>query len=207
MSTLVTPRRRFGAHYTIARIAASILLAATTSVVAQAQATRTAASGQFSLRSTDVAPNATMTLTQVFNGFGCTGQNVSPALQWSGAPAGTKSFAITVYDPDAPTGSGWWHWMVYDLPPSIASLPSGVGIAAKAPLPAGAQLGMTDFGVKGWGGPCPPVGDKPHRYIFTIFALKVAKLDVPPTATSALIGYNLNGNTLGKATFTALYGR
>lgn len=161
----------------------------------------------FTLKSTDVAANATMTTKQVFNGFGCTGQNVSPALSWTGAPVGTKSFAITVYDPDAPTGSGWWHWMVYDIPPTAASIPAGAGNTGKPGLPAGALQGMTDFGAKGWGGPCPPPGDKPHHYIFTVYALKVAKLDVPATATSALIGYNLNGNALGKATFTALYGR
>lgn len=186
---------------------ASVAALALTPTIGAAQSTRTAASMPFVLRSTDVAPNGTMTLTQVYDGFGCTGQNVSPALQWSGVPTGTKSLALTVYDPDAPTGSGWWHWMVYDIPPGTTSIPAGVGARGKAPLPAGAQLGMTDFGAKGWGGPCPPLGDKPHRYIFTLFALKIAKLDVPPTATSALIGYNLNGNTLGKATFTALYGR
>ena len=161
----------------------------------------------FTLSSPDVAANATMTLKQVFNGFGCTGQNVSPALSWSGAPAGAKSFAVTVYDPDAPTGSGWWHWMVYDIPATTTSIPAGAGNAGKPGLPAGALQGMTDFGAKNWGGPCPPPGDKPHRYIFTVFALKVAKLDVPATATSALIGYNLNGNALGKASFTAVYGR
>ncbi len=160
----------------------------------------------FTLSSPDVANNATMTMKQVFNGFGCTGQNISPALNWSGAPAGTKSFAVTVYDPDAPTGSGWWHWMVYDIPATSSSIPAGAGNAGKG-LPAGSQQGMTDFGAKNWGGPCPPPGDKPHHYIFTVFALKVAKLDVPATATSALIGYNLNGNALGKASFTALYGR
>ncbi len=198
---------------TVSRLVRIVACAASVSAVSLipkrgvAQSGKAAAALPFVFRSTDVAPNGTMTLTQVYDGFGCTGQNVSPALQWSGLPAGTKSLAITVYDPDAPTGSGWWHWMVYDIPPTTTSLPAGVGARGKAPLPAGAQLGMTDFGAKGWGGPCPPVGDKPHRYIFTIFALKVAKLEVPATATSALIGYNLNGNALGKASFTALYGR
>jgi Raf kinase inhibitor-like YbhB/YbcL family protein len=191
----------------IVACAASVAAVSLIPTSAMAQSGKAAVSLPFVFRSTDVAPNGTMTLTQVYDGFGCTGQNVSPALQWSGVPAGTKSLAITVYDPDAPTGSGWWHWMVYDIPPTTTSLPAGVGARGKAPLPAGALLGMTDFGAKGWGGPCPPVGDKPHRYIFTIFALKVAKLEVPATATSALIGYNLNGNTLGKASFTALYGR
>lgn len=161
----------------------------------------------FTLSSADVAPNATITLEQVFNGFGCTGKNVSPALAWTGAPAGTMSFAVTVYDPDAPTGSGWWHWIVYDIPATITSIPAGAGNPGNPGLPAGALQGMTDYGAKEWGGPCPPPGDKPHRYVFTVFALKVARLDVPATATSALIGFNLNANALGTASFTALYGR
>ena len=164
------------------------------------------ANAKLHLTSPDVPGNSRLTMKEVFNGFGCTGQNVSPALRWTGAPAGTKSFAITVYDPDAPTGSGWWHWMVYDIPSTATSLPSGAGTNASA-LPVGSVQGMTDFGAKQWGGPCPPVGDKPHRYIFTVFALKIAKLDVPATATSAFIGYNLNANALAKDTFTALYGR
>lgn len=165
-----------------------------------------AAKAKLHLTSPDVPGNSRLTMKEVFNGFGCTGQNVSPTLKWTGAPAGTKSFAITVYDPDAPTGSGWWHWMVYDIPATATSLPSGAGTNASA-LPAGSVQGMTDFGAKQWGGPCPPVGDKAHRYIFTVFALKVEKLDVPANATSALIGYNLNGNALAKDSFTALYGR
>lgn len=144
---------------------------------------------------------------QVFNGFGCTGQNVSPALVWKGAPAGTKSLAVTVYDPDAPTGSGWWHWVVYNLPASTQELAEGVGTAEGAKLPAGTLQGRTDFGAPGFGGACPPVGDKPHRYIFTVHALKVEKLEVPADATAALIGYMLNANKLGTASFTATYGR
>ena len=175
------------------------------SAPAEAQAKR-AAKAKLHLTSPDVPGNSRLTMKEVFNGFGCTGQNVSPTLRWTGAPAGTKSFAITVYDPDAPTGSGWWHWMVYDIPATATSLPSGAGTNASA-LPVGSVNGMTDFGAKQWGGPCPPVGDKAHRYIFTVFALKVDKLDVPANATSALIGYNLNGNALAKDSFTALYGR
>jgi Raf kinase inhibitor-like YbhB/YbcL family protein len=174
---------------------------------ADAQVTGGMKIAKFSLTSAEVPANGMMTLRQVFNGFGCTGENVSPSLTWSSAPAGTKSFAITVYDPDAPTGSGWWHWMLYDIPPTVTSLAAGAGAPGKAPLPSGAKLGMTDFGVKGWGGPCPPQGDKAHRYVFTVFALKTATLDVPASATSALVGYNLNGNALAKASFTALFGR
>ncbi|MCC6208460.1 MAG: YbhB/YbcL family Raf kinase inhibitor-like protein [Gammaproteobacteria bacterium] len=161
----------------------------------------------FTLSSPTIPEGGTLTMDQVFNGFGCTGNNVSPALEWRGAPEGTKSFAITVYDPDAPTGSGWWHWVVYDIPAAVTALPAGAGGADVAMLPSGAVQGRTDFGAAGFGGACPPPGDKPHRYIFTVHALKVEKLDVPADATAALVGYMLNANLLGKASFTATYGR
>jgi Raf kinase inhibitor-like YbhB/YbcL family protein len=160
----------------------------------------------FSVTSTDIAQSKPMTLKQVFNGFGCSGQNISPALSWSNAPAGTKSFAIMAYDPDAPTGSGWWHWVVYNIPATTTSLPSGAGDAEKSALPAGAVQGRTDFGTKGFGGACPPPG-KPHRYYFRVHALKVAKIDVPADATAALIGFNVNANTIETAEIMATYGR
>jgi Raf kinase inhibitor-like YbhB/YbcL family protein len=140
----------------------------------------------------------------VFNSFGCTGENVSPALSWTGAPKDAKAFAVTVYDPDAPTGSGWWHWVVYNLPADTTSLPEGAGSGA-GKLPAGAQQGRTDFGKPGYGGPCPPPG-KPHRYVFKVFALK-APIEVPADASPAMIGFNLNGNKLAEAEVTAKYGR
>jgi Raf kinase inhibitor-like YbhB/YbcL family protein len=175
--------------------------------VAALAAVPLAAAAAFSLDSAEIKPNARIADAQVFNGFGCSGGNVSPSLRWKGAPAGTKSFAITVYDPDAPTGSGWWHWVVYNLPSGTASLPAGAGDKAGSKLPAGSAQGRTDFGAPGWGGPCPPQGDKPHRYIFTVHALKVEKLDVPADATAALVGFMINANRLGKASFTGLYGR
>ncbi|MBA3646723.1 MAG: YbhB/YbcL family Raf kinase inhibitor-like protein [Gemmatimonadaceae bacterium] len=144
-------------------------------------------------------------LDQVFDGMGCTGKNISPALRWSGAPSATKSFAVTVYDPDAPTGSGWWHWTVYNIPAVIASLPRNAGSGAG--LPVGAVQGMTDFGKGGYGGACPPKGDKPHRYYFTVFALNVPQIDVPATATAANVGFNVNAHTIAKASFVARYGR
>jgi len=154
-----------------------------------------------------IKPNGTLSDSQVFNGFGCSGKNISPAIHWDNAPAGTKSFAVTVYDPDAPTGSGWWHWLVYDIPASTSGLPEHAGDADGKLLPAGAVQGRTDFGTAGFGGACPPAGDKPHRYVFTVYALKVDKIDVPAGAPAAMIGYMLNANQLAKRSVTALYGR
>ena len=161
----------------------------------------------FTLSSPTIKPGSTLTEAQVFKGFGCEGKNISPALKWSGAPSGTKSYAVTVYDPDAPTGSGWWHWVVYNIPASATELPEGAGGADAKGMPAGAAQGRTDFGAPGFGGACPPPGDKPHRYIFTVYALKTDKIDVPPDATAALVGFMINANKLGKASFEAKYGR
>src|SRR6266699_837794 len=128
---------------------------------------------QFKLTSPDIRPNGPIALEQVFNGFGCSGQNISPALRWSGAPGDTQSFALLVHDPDPPMGA--------------------------------AQIN-TDFGGPGWGGPCPPVGDKPHRYNFTLYALKTEKLDVGGS-TASLAGYMINANVIGKARLTGKFGR
>lgn len=166
-----------------------------------------AQAGGFALSSPTVPANSKLTEAQVFNGFGCSGKNLSPALKWHGAPAGTKSFAVTVYDPDAPTGSGWWHWVVFNIPAGTTELAEGAGSADGKGMPAGAVQGRTDFGAPGFGGACPPKGDKPHRYIFTVHALKVDKLDLPPDATAALVGFMLNANRVGRASFTARYGR
>jgi Raf kinase inhibitor-like YbhB/YbcL family protein len=144
---------------------------------------------------------------QAFAGFGCTGQNLSPSLSWSGAPAGTKSFALTVYDPDAPTGSGWWHWVVVNLPATTTSLPKGAGAADGSKLPEGALQVRTDFGAPGYGGPCPPQGDHPHRYLFTIHALDLEQLDVSADSSPAAVGFNLNFHTLAKGTLMGLYKR
>jgi hypothetical protein len=161
----------------------------------------------FTLASPTIKPGSTLSDAQVFNGFGCTGKNISPALKWSGAPKGTKSFALTVYDPDAPTGSGWWHWVVFNIPATATDLAEGAGTADGKGLPAGSAQGKTDFGAPGFGGACPPPGDKPHRYIFTVYALKTDKLDIPADGTAALVGFMVNANKLGSATFTAKYGR
>jgi Raf kinase inhibitor-like YbhB/YbcL family protein len=181
---------------------AAILIAASMSTAIAAE--------KFTLKSADIAPNAKIAEKHVYKGFGCEGGNVSPALEWKGAPAGTKSFAITMYDPDAPTGSGWWHWVVFNLPASTTKLEQGAGDAGGAKLPTGAVQSRTDFGGPGYGGPCPPKGPSlknPHHYVFTVFALKVDKLDLGPDSSGALVGYMLNANSLGRAAFTGRYGR
>jgi Raf kinase inhibitor-like YbhB/YbcL family protein len=162
----------------------------------------------FKLESPTVKPGAMLADAQVYKGFGCDGGNTSPTLTWSGAPKGTKSFAVTVYDPDAPTGSGWWHWVVYNIPADVTSLAEGAGAAGGKGLPAGAVQGRTDFpGPPAFGGACPPAGDKPHRYIFTVYALKTEKIEVPPDASAALVGFMIHANKLAQASFTARYAR
>lgn len=161
----------------------------------------------FVLSSPDLREGETLSNAHLFDGMDCTGQNVSPALEWAGAPKGTKSFAVTLYDPDAPTGSGWWHWVVFDIPAVITKLSTGAGGSENNALPDGIRQGRTDFGRAGYGGPCPPKGDKPHRYVFTVHALDVEKLDVPGDATAAYIGFNIHGHRLGSAKLTGMYGR
>ncbi len=171
--------------------------------------------GRFKLTAPDLESKGRIALTHVYNGMGCNGQNISPALQWANAPAGTKSFAVTAYDPDAPTGSGWWHWVMYNIPVSTTGLAAGAGNGRNwisrpthpSNAPPGSVQGTTDFGTKGYGGPCPPVGDKPHHYHFTVFALKTDKLDVPANATAGYIGFNLNASKLATARVTGLYAR
>ena len=161
----------------------------------------------FTVESAEIRPGKPIPEQHVFKGFGCDGGNVSPSLAWKNPPAGTKSFAVTAYDPDAPTGSGWWHWVVYDLPASAHSLPAGAGSADGKLLPAGTVQGRTDFGSIGYGGACPPKGDRPHHYDFRLYALKVEKLEVPADATAALIGFMVKANALGMAETQAIYGR
>jgi hypothetical protein len=161
----------------------------------------------FTLSSPDIAEGELIADLHAFNGFGCAGGNVSPALSWSGAPPQTKSFALTCFDPDAPTGSGFWHWLVFNIPANHTQLPRGAGDPKGPTAPKGAVQSRTDYGKMGYGGPCPPKGDKPHRYQFTVFAVDVAKLDADERSSGALVGFNLNSHTLAKATLTGLYGR
>jgi len=164
----------------------------------------TAAWADFTVTSEDVRPNSPIASAQVLNGFGCHGENRSPDLHWTGAPVGTRSFAVTMYDPDAQTGSGFWHWLVVNIPPEVTRIPAGTG---KTDLPAGSLQTRTDFGTPGYGGPCPPPGDAPHRYQFTVLALDIDKLPVDETSSGALVGFNLHFHTLAKATLTAKFGR
>ena len=166
-----------------------------------------ASSSAFTLTSRDFEASGTLKEAQVYKGFGCSGGNVSPQVSWSNAPVGTKSFAVTVYDPDAPTGSGWWHWLIFNIPANVTQLAADAGNPAKKIAPPGSVQGRADFGSPGYGGACPPKGDKAHRYVFTVFALKTDKLDVPPNATAAMIGFALNANALARATLTAQYAR
>ncbi len=139
-------------------------------------------------------------------GFGCSGGNRSPHLRWSGAPEGTRSFAVTCFDPDAPTGSGFWHWVVVNLPASTTELPLDAGNPASGRLPPGALQVRTDFGKPGYGGPCPPEGD-PHRYLFTVFAVGVDALPVTADTSAAVVGFQLHFNTLDKAQLMGLFRR
>ena len=159
----------------------------------------------FTLKSDDLSGQ--LTETQVFSGFGCTGKNISPSLKWINAPQDTKSFAFTVYDPDAPTGSGWWHWVIFNISSDVDELKADAGNLQKGLAPKGSVQSVTDFGQPGFGGACPPEGDKPHRYIFTVYALKVEKLDLDEKALPALVGFFLNQHTISKASLMAYYGR
>ncbi|MDO6963152.1 YbhB/YbcL family Raf kinase inhibitor-like protein [Rhizobium alvei] len=174
----------------------SLLLAASIPTVASAE--------DFKLESTSISEGAQLASDFVFAGFGCEGGNRSPQLSWSGAPEGTKSFAVTAYDPDAPTGSGWWHWNVVNIPASATTLT--VGASGTDQMPKGALEIANDYGVAGFGGACPPPGEV-HRYIFTIQALSVDHLELPEKPSNALAGFMIGANTIAKARITAVYNR
>jgi hypothetical protein len=144
---------------------------------------------------------------QVANLFGCKGGNVSPEIKWSGAPAGTKSYAVTIYDPDAPTGSGFWHWVVFNIPATVTELPKNAGDPKANLMPPGAVQSRTDFGIPSYGGPCPPPGDKPHRYHLTVYAVDADHLDGDQNTPAAVIGFQLHFHTLAKGIITTKYGR
>ncbi|UAM98158.1 YbhB/YbcL family Raf kinase inhibitor-like protein [Polaribacter litorisediminis] len=157
----------------------------------------------FTLSSNDLGGQATK--IQEFNGFGCEGDNTSPQLSWANAPAGTKSFAVTMYDPDAPTGSGWWHWVVFDIPKNINELVTNAGNITLNLAPKDAIQSLTNYGAKGFGGPCPPKGHGFHKYEITVYALKTEKLGLDENTNPAIVGYYLWNNTLAKSTIVTYY--
>ena len=159
----------------------------------------------FTLSSTDLGGQATK--TEEFSGFGCEGENKSPQLSWANAPEGTKSFAITMYDPDAPTGSGWWHWVVFDIPSTTTTLVSNAGDLKLNLSPEGTIQSVTNYGMQGYGGPCPPVGHGLHQYIITVHALKTDTLGLDKNTNPAIVGYYLWNNTLAKASIVTYFKR
>lgn len=161
----------------------------------------------FTIASANLTDGANIPAKYVYNSFGCSGKNNSPQISWRNAPAETKSFAVTVYDPDAPTGSGWWHWLVVNIPVKYSELPLNFGKKNQFTLHEEVVQVRNDFGAFNFGGPCPPAGDKAHRYIFTVYALKAEKLDLAENSTAALAGFMINQNVLAKASFSAYYGR
>ena len=157
----------------------------------------------FTLSSKNLGGEAT--LKEEFNGFGCIGKNESPQLSWKNAPEGTRSFAITMYDPDAPTGSGWWHWVVFDIPTSTTELVANAGDIKLDLTPEGTIQSITNYGSQGYGGPCPPKGHGLHQYIITVYALKTDTLGLDKNTNPAIVGYYLWNNTLAKASLITYY--
>lgn len=160
----------------------------------------------FTLTSQNIAHGQTLHSEQVFDGFGCSGGNRSPQLSWFNAPENTKAFAVFAYDPDAPTGSGWWHWQLVNIPVTVTSLTAGIGAAGNNLIPQGSQQTRNDYGVPGFGGACPPAGNGPHRYQFTVYALSEI-LDLPQNASAALTGFMVKAHALDSASIEALYQR
>ncbi len=165
------------------------------------------AAPSFQLTSPDIKTGTLLNNAQVFNGLGCTGGNISPQLNWSGAPENTKSFAVTVYDPDAPTGSGWWHWVIFNIPANAVGLARNAGNPTSHLAPESSVQSRTDFGTAGFGGACPPKGHGKHRYQFKVHALDIERLDIGPDSSGALAGYYLNAHQLGVAEIEAIYER
>jgi Raf kinase inhibitor-like YbhB/YbcL family protein len=165
-------------------------------------------SSDFSLHSPDFRSDRPIPESHLLNAYGCTGGNRSPQIEWRGAPKDTKSFAITMFDLDERgSPSGWWHWVVYDIPASISRLPENAGSLDSKALPAGAVQGRTDLSQDAYHGPCPGKGEPAHRYQITIYALNIDRLPVPPEASGAMVTWTAHEYTLAKATLTARYQR
>ncbi len=162
------------------------------------------AENTFRLASPDIAEGQPVGAKHQLNAYGCTGENVSPALTWSDAPEGTKSFVVTLYDPDTKSGSGWWHWVMFNIPANLTSLSQGAGSVDS--VPKGAIQTRTDFGTLGFAGSCPPSGEV-HRYQYRVFALGVENLDLDQNATPAMVGFMAHANAIGIAKLTAVLTR
>jgi Raf kinase inhibitor-like YbhB/YbcL family protein len=184
-----------------------LTLTASIQPASPAAATPSAAAVRFTLSSPDPKLSA-MPEAYTAKLFGCTGGNASPPLTWTGAPDGTLSYVVTLFDRDEhSTPSGWWHWIVYDIPKSTTSLATGAGAAHGPILAAPAKQGRTDLGENAYHGPCPAKGDAPHRYVFTVYALNVATLDVPADSSGAMITSTAAEHVLAKAVLTVHHGR
>lgn len=159
----------------------------------------------FTVTSTDIADGERLPTAQVSGVFGAGGEDASPQLAWSGFPEATRSFAVTVFDPDAPTGSGFWHWAVCDIPAGVTELPTGVGAPGSTSMPAGSITLRNDAGGHHYLGAAPPAGHGPHRYAFVVHAVDVESLGITKDVTPAFLGFNLFSHTLGRAMIVATY--
>ena len=162
---------------------------------------------RLNVTSTDLQDGGTLPQAQVFNGMGLDGGNTSPQLSWSGAPPETNAYAVTCFDPDAPTGSGFWHWVLFDIPGDVTELPSGAGSGDMPGLPPGAVHARNDYGARDFGGAAPPPGDLPHRYVFAVHAVDTGKLDADADSSPAYVGFNLRFHVTARGLLVATFGR
>ncbi len=186
------------------RLMSALAMALSLALPACGQAGTPTAPG-FTLASADLRPGAPFGLRHVYDRDGCRGRNISPALTWQHPPAGTRSFALLMFDSDAP-GGGWWHWLVFDIPAQTRSLPSGAGNPGAHLMPGGAIQSRNDYGSLGYGGPCPPPG-APHHYHLMLYALRVARVGLSTNASPGQVHSSVRAAAIAKAEMTVLYGR